>query len=105
MNEIAEAVAVLKIRRLVLAATLLWDTDEPLFTGLIVDVGKRGLVKLERPHLLELLFDPTTAFQSQLHQFGGLLLGHFARWVNELHETRERPSNGLHVTRLQVSTK
>jgi hypothetical protein len=48
------------------AAALFGDTDESLFPSVVVDVGERGLVVLERAHLLQLLFDPATTFNGDL---------------------------------------
>ena len=57
---------------------------------------------LERAHLLELLFDPAAAFQSQFHQFGQFLLGKLAVRVDQLDHPRNGLAHGLHVAGVQV---
>jgi hypothetical protein len=40
---------------------LLWDTDELLFEGLVIDVGEMDVEELHASDLLELLLDPAAA--------------------------------------------
>src|SRR5271157_1004782 len=52
-----------RVERDHVSPALLGDTDELLFSCLIVDQRKRCLMKLEGTHLFELFFYPATAFK------------------------------------------
>src|SRR5699024_4604198 len=74
-------------------ATLFWDRYIMFRHIIHINVRKVHIIELHPTQLFQLLFYPTTHFQSQLKDFFQLFFGEYSIWINQLQITVNHSSD------------